>query len=113
MREPYAEGLATHGGPESCGRAHEDAPEALDRGTCRLGIEPRNLSRVPGAQAVGMAEGDTGHCEDRASSGGPGEVEDPEHVRKHLAREPGDPVTARERMELLGRGGKSKDAIRR
>jgi hypothetical protein len=29
MREPYAEGLATHGGPESCGRACEGAAEAL------------------------------------------------------------------------------------
>jgi len=38
---------------------------------------------------------------------------DPEHVRKHLAREPGDPVTAPGRMQPWGRGGKSKDAIRR
>jgi hypothetical protein len=62
---------------------------------------------------VELAEGNTSRCADEASSGGPGEVEDPEHVRKHLAREPGDPVTAQERMVLLGRGGKSEDAIRR
>jgi hypothetical protein len=38
-------------------------------------------------------------------------VEDPEHVRKHLAREPGDPVCvhAREKRHV-DRGGKSKDA---
>jgi len=36
-------------------------------------------------------EGNTSRCA-VASSGGPGEVEDPEHARTHLAREPGDPV---------------------
>ncbi len=40
-------------------------------------------------------------------------VEDPEHARKHFAREPGDPVIAPELMERRGRGGKSKDASRR
>lgn len=60
-----------------------------------------------------LVEGNTSRCDIVASSGGPGEVEDPEHARKHRAREPGDPVTALERMEHRGRGGKSKDAIRR
>jgi hypothetical protein len=59
-----------------------------------------------------LAEGNTDHSA-MARDGGPGVVEDPEHVRKHLAREPGDPVTAPDLMELMGRGGKSKDAIRR
>ena len=39
--------------------------------------------------------------------------EDPERARMHLAREPGDPVIAHGRMVPRGRGGKSKDAIRR
>jgi hypothetical protein len=58
-------------------------------------------------------EGNISRCAGEASSGGPGEVEDPERARKHPAREPGDPATALERMELQGRGGKSEDAIRR
>lgn len=42
MREPYTEGVATHGGPEPCASARKGAGEALDRGTCRRAIEPRN-----------------------------------------------------------------------
>lgn len=113
MREPYAEGLATHGGPESCGRAREDAPEAFDRGTYRPGIEPRNLPGYRGPKPWTWRKATPTTANARRAVGGPGEVEDPEHVRKHLAREPGDPVTALERMVLLGRGGKSEDAIRR
>ena len=37
MEEPYAEGVATHGGPEPCVGAREGAGEALDRGTRRPG----------------------------------------------------------------------------
>lgn len=43
---------------------------------------------------------------------GPGAVKDPEHVRKHLAREPGDPITAWRCEEFPGRVGKSKDSSR-
>lgn len=42
MREPYVDGVAIHDDPESCGGAREGAVEAFDRGTSRLGIEPRN-----------------------------------------------------------------------
>ena len=42
MKESYAEGLATHSGPESCGvREHR----SVDRGTRGPGIEPRK--KVP------------------------------------------------------------------
>ena len=37
MEKLYAEGVATHGGPESCVGAREGTGEALDRGTCRPG----------------------------------------------------------------------------
>lgn len=37
MKELYAEGPGTHGGPEPCGSAREGAAEALDRGMCRRG----------------------------------------------------------------------------
>ena len=42
MKESYSEGVATHADPESCGGDREVAVEALDRGTCAPGIEPRN-----------------------------------------------------------------------
>lgn len=113
MEEPHAEGLATHGGPESCRHVREVVPEALTGVRVGRVWSRESFLDVPGAQTVCLVEGRTSHCADEASSGGPGEVEDPEHARKHLAREPGDPVTALERMVLRGRGGKSEDAIRR
>src|SRR5580704_13680033 len=42
MKESYREGIANHPGPEPCEGGRETAPEALDRGICRLGIELRN-----------------------------------------------------------------------
>jgi hypothetical protein len=111
MREPYAEGRATHSGPESCGDAREGVPEALT-GERAGRVLSRESCRVPGAQAVQKVEGNTNHPV-TARGGGSGAVEDPSHARKHLAREPGDPVTAPGRMVPWGRGGKSKDATRR
>jgi hypothetical protein len=111
MKEPDAEGIAIHSGPESCGHARKVVLEALT-GVRAGRVLSREITNVPGAYAVVSAEGFT-NLPAMARDGGPGVVEDPEHVRKHLAREPGDPVTAPERMERRGRGGKSKDAIRR
>ncbi len=51
MREPNAEGLATHGGPESCGCVREDAAEALTGAAAGWDIEPRNQA-IRGADAV-------------------------------------------------------------
>ena len=45
MKELYTEGLASHGGPAPCGGVREGVVEALDRGTCRQAIEPRNKPR--------------------------------------------------------------------
>jgi len=51
MRTLYIEGVAIHDGPESCVGVRKDAGEALDRGTYRPAIEPRNHG-VRGADAV-------------------------------------------------------------
>ncbi len=110
MKEPDTEGPATHGGRESCGHAREGVPEALTG--VRVGRVTSRENTVPGAHAVVSVEGNTDQPA-MARDGGPGVVEDPEHARKHFAREPGDPVTAPELMERRGRGGKSKDASRR
>ena len=100
-------------GPESCRHAREGVPEALTGVRAGRGIEPRKEAKVPGAHAVERAEGNTDHPANGEGWNDPAWSEDPEHVRKHLAREPGDPVTAPGRMEHRGRGGKSKDVIRR
>ncbi len=42
MRTLYIEGLATHDGPESCGRVRKGAAEALTGVRAGWGIEPRN-----------------------------------------------------------------------
>ena len=94
MRESRAEGPATHGGPESCRRGREAAPEALT-GESAGRVLSREIVSVPGAEAVTCAEGSTRHS-GMARSEGPGAVGDPEHARKHLAREPGDPEPALE-----------------
>jgi hypothetical protein len=51
MEELYAEGLATHGGPESCVVAREGGGEALTGARAGQAVEPRN-HRVRGADAV-------------------------------------------------------------
>ena len=94
--------------PESCGYDRKGVPEALTG--VRVGrVLSRERTKVPGAQAVHKVEGNTNRPA-MARGGGPGAVEDPLHARKHLAREPGDPVSAPGKMVPWGRGGKSKDA---
>lgn len=51
MEEPYTEGVATHGAPESCVVVREDGGEALTGARAGRAIEPRN-HRVRGADAV-------------------------------------------------------------
>ena len=59
MEELYVEGVATHGGPESCVVACEGGGEALTGGTCRPGYRATKCV-FRGAHAVGMAEGNIG-----------------------------------------------------
>ena len=54
MEEPYIDGVATHGGPESCAVAREDAGEALTGVRAGRAIEPRNQGGR-GADAVPVA----------------------------------------------------------
>jgi hypothetical protein len=51
MGEPYIEGVAIHGGPESCVDVCEGGGEALTGVRAGRAIEPRN-HRVRGADAV-------------------------------------------------------------
>jgi hypothetical protein len=45
IEEPYGEGVASHTGPESCVVVRKGCGRSVDRGTCGLGIEPRNPFR--------------------------------------------------------------------
>src|SRR4029453_13155472 len=81
---------------------------SVDRGTCGAGIQPRNKIS-PGCRRCKekrKAPSGTSTARDVAE---PRAVTDPEHVRKRLAREPGDPVFIRRkwhfgtRREVQGR----------
>src|SRR5215472_7505418 len=101
MEELHAEGLATHGDPESCAESREGRGEALTGARADRAIEPRNVG-TRGADAVGRAEGNTpGGAIARRQ--GPRAVRDPRHVRNLRAREPGDPVPSRPRGLRAGR----------
>ena len=114
MKESYGEGVASHTGPESCVVARKGGGEALtgERAGRVLSREIHALSQstLRGADAVEKAEGNTGASLSRDAPG-PRAVGDPEHARKHLAREPGDPTSACGEG-AAGRTGKSKDASR-
>ena len=110
MKELYVKGLAAHNGPESCGGVRKDAAEALT-GVRAGRVFSRESNLPPGCRrSKGMWKAtfgvplSLGTTEPRA-------VVDPVHVRKHLAREPGDPM-----FTVLngqnGRIGKSKDVRR-
>jgi hypothetical protein len=59
MRTLYIEGIASYGGPESCVGVPRGRSEALTGGV-RAGLLSREMQRVQGADAVQMAEGNTG-----------------------------------------------------
>jgi hypothetical protein len=110
MKESYGKGLAAHIGPESCGGVRKGVVEALTgvragrvfsrERTNPLGCRRRKEARkaIPGASISQDAPG-------------PHAVTDPVHVRKHLAREPGDPLFTGPDGRA-GRVGKSKDTRR-
>jgi hypothetical protein len=100
MKESYRKDLANHPGPEPCEGGRKVALEALDRGICRLGTELRNQP-LRDAHGVGMPEGKMAtHA--FASAWPTRGVDDPMHAGKLQAREPGDPVVAR---QAVGRAG--------
>src|SRR5437867_1440206 len=66
---------------------------SVDRGTCGPGIEPRN-NPSPGRRRSGDKRKAPSGASISRDATEPRAVRDPVHVRKHLAREPGDPVFA-------------------
>jgi hypothetical protein len=109
MKESYGKGLAAHIGPESCGDAREGVVEALTG--VRAGRVFSRERHPPGCRRCRRGRKATPDAPLSRGAAGPRAVADPVHVRKHLAREPGDPTFA----ALDGRDGrigKSKDARR-
>ena len=88
MKESNIEGVAVHGGPESCVVVCEDGGEALTGVHVGGAIEPRNpWSR--GADAVVKAEGNTGGSVIRELLSGPARSVNP-GMRGNSIRENGE-----------------------
>ena len=120
MEESYVEGLAAHDGPESCVGVRKGDGEALTG--ARAGrVLSRERRLPPGCRRRRRRRKATSGVPRSRGMPGPRAVRDPVHVRKHLAREPGDPTFTAldlptEAMAKVGgragRIGKSKDARR-
>jgi len=110
MKESYVEGLAGRNDPESGGDAREGADEALTGERAgrvfsrEKDIPPRCRRRKGTRKAKPTMPLSQGMA-------GPRAVADPVHARKHLAREPGDPMFTGPDGRA-GRVGKSKDTRR-
>ena len=91
MKVPNAEGLANHSGPESCGGAREDTPEALT-GESVGQVLSRESDLLRGAD--GFLKFGRQHMLLRQAQEvtWPRVVRDPVHARKLFAWEPGDPT---------------------
>lgn len=92
MRELYVEGVATHGGPESCVDDPRGRGEALTGVRAGRVIEPRNHSF--GVPTLSQRWKATLLAALARVVSGPRVVREPWHVRNLHAREPGDPTFA-------------------
>jgi hypothetical protein len=110
MKESHVKGLAAHSGPESCGSAREGTVEALT-GVRAGRVFSRENKHSPGCRRRTTKRKATSGAPPSQGATEPRAVRDPVHVRKHLAREPGDPMFARIGGDT-GRVGKSKDKRR-
>jgi hypothetical protein len=109
MEELYAEGLATHGGPESCVDVPVRAWRSVDRGTRRPGY--RAAKCESGVPTLSVRRKATLPATVSRAAGGPRAVIEPGHVRNLHAREPGEPVPARLADHRAGRLGNA-EAVR-
>ena len=104
------EGIANHIGPEPCAVAREGIGEASVGD--RIG-QPlsREIDVIPGADAVPLAEGNTGGCA-IASAHPARRGLRPWHVRTLLVRELGDLMSGQGGSPLLVRIGKARSRSR-
>jgi len=106
MEELYVEGLATHGGPESCVDVPRGRGEALTGARAGRAIELRN--EVSGVPTLYKRRKATPLAALSRVVSGPRAVRDPWHVRNLHAREPGDPMLARLADHRVGRSGNTR-----
>jgi hypothetical protein len=101
MRVLYIEGVAIHGGPESCVGCPRGRRRSVDRGRVGGAIEPRNFIEVRGADVLPIGGRQHRQRRFRESLVDPARSEIPgTHASLH-AREPGDPAVARGAVRCL------------
>ena len=107
MRTPDIEGVAIHGGPESCVDGPRGRWRSVDRGTCRPAIEPRNHNF-----GVPTSSHETeGHIAGSVTRELPGDPARSENLRMHgvLVRENREiPPLARPADRRTGRPGNAE-----
>ena len=109
MEELYVEGVATHGGPESCVVVCEGGSEALTGARAGRAIEPRNV--LFGVPTLSEWRKATSTAAIPRGAVGPRVVKEPGHVRNLHAREPGEPAPARAVDQRAGRPGNAEAVI--
>src|SRR5215216_2346087 len=108
MRVLYIEGVAIHGGPESCVGVREDGGEALTGGV-QAGLLSREINEFGVPTSSHQAEGHIVVSVMRELAGDPARSEIPGMCVDLHAREPGGPVVARQwRLPAVGRGGNAE-----
>jgi hypothetical protein len=111
MKELCIEGLAIHGGPESCGGVREDAAEALTGVCAGRAIEPRK-GRHSGCRRGSNTRKATSLAAFSRAGSGPRGVGEPVHARDLSMREnrevPRSPACGDGRA---GRAGKAEAVI--
>ena len=109
MKELYVEGLATHGGPESCVDDPRGRGEALTGARAGRAIEPRNVQF--GVPTLSEWRKATSTAAVSRGAVGPRVVKEPGHVRNLHAREPGDPAPTHPCDQRVGRPGNAEAVI--
>jgi len=109
MEELYVEGLATHGGPESCVDDPRGRGEALTGVRAGRAIEPRNQEF--GVPTLYLWRKATSPGAFSRVAGGPRAVGEPGHVWNLHAREPGGPILALPVDHRVGRSGNAEAVI--
>jgi hypothetical protein len=95
MRTLYIEGLAIHGGPESCVGDPVRAQRSVDRGRAGGAIEPRNPKKNQGADVFLTSGRQHRQRRFREPLADPARSKNPGTHDELHAREPGDLVVAR------------------
>ena len=110
MQVHHDEGVANRIDPESCAGAREGIGEALT-GECTGQPLSRESTLFPGADVVPLTEGNT-DGRDIASAQTARRGRRHWHVRKLLAREPGDPTSDHWRVAGVVRIGEARSRSR-